>query len=492
MRGVTWSSLSSMLALPLAIVVSTVLARTLGPEGFARLALLSFVVPLLFAVTDLGVSQAGTREASRAYAAGDLAEARALLAKTLGWNLLRFPVVCPLALLLVGGNGLASAAVAGYLVLALGSAGVNLSLNAENRVAALAKVAFVQALAAAAASISAALAGAAPETVFALALASGGVAAPLWLAASNPLLRRAALVPRLPRGLPAGFWRYGVTALAASVGTLLVFSRSEVVILDLLEEQQALAVFALAYGLAQRLTTPVDTLLGPLVPALSALDAAHPERLRAGFERALRLAAVAVGFLAATSVAGVAFLAPFLFGTGYGGVGTAFAVLAAISLLQSASQPYTALAYAVGRPQVALRALAVALVVDVGVAFALIPAIGLWGAVVANAAGAVTAIVLAARAVAGKGSVRLAGIAAPRLLFVSAAAAALGALAGLAALQLHPLAATAAAMVAGSGAFVVGARLAGGLLSRGDARVVADALPRPLARSLALLVRRAP
>ena len=480
-----------MLALPLAIGVSVVLARTLGPEDFARFALLSFLVPLLFAVTDLGVSQAATRAASRAYAAGDLATTQELLGKSLGWNLLRFPALCALTILLVDGGLVASVALAAYLVVALGSAGANLALNAENRVATLAKVAFVQALAAAGASIGAALAGASPETVFALSLASGAVAAPLWLLGTSPQLRRAALVPRLPRGLGQDFWRYGVTALSVSLLTLLVFSRSEVVLLDLLEEQQALAVFALAYGLAQRLTTPVDTLLGPLVPALAALDAAHPDRLRAGFERALRLASTAVAFLAASAVAGMVFLAPFLFGPEYDGVGVAFAALAGISLFQSAAQPYTALVYAVGRPQVALRALAAALIVDIAVAVVLIPPLGLWGAVAANAAGALVAIVLAARAVAGKGSVRLAGVAAPRLVLVTVVSAALSTGAGLLASPLHPLAATAAAVLAGTGAFVVGARLAGGLVAGGDARVIGEALPGPLARVVGLLARTA-
>lgn len=480
-----------MLALPLAVGVSVVLARTLGPEGFARFALLSFVVPLVFAVTDLGVSQAATREASRAFAAGDLAGTRALLGKVLGWNLLRFPILCPLTLLLVGGSTVASVAIASYLLFALGAAGVNLSLNAENRVAVLAKVSFAQALAAAGVSIGAAAAGASPETIFALSLASGAVAAPLWLFTTSPQLRRAALAPRLPRGLGVGFWRYGLTALAVSLLTLLVFSRSEVVLLDLFEEQRALAVFALAYGLAQRLTTPVDTLLGPLVPALAALDAAHPERLQAGFDRALRLAATAVAFLAASAVAGMVFLAPFLFGAEYEDVGLAFAALAGISLFQSAAQPYTALVYAVGRPQIALRALAVALVVDTGIAVALIPPLGLWGAIVANAAGALVAIVLAARAVAGKGSVRLAGVAAPRLVLVTIVSAALSAGAGLLASPLHPLAATAAAVLLGTVSFVVGARLAGGLVTGGDARVVGEALPQPLARVFGLLVRPA-
>jgi len=481
LHGVTWSTLSSSVALPLAVGVSVVLARSLGVHGYARFAYLSFLVPLLYQATDIGFAQATVRSASQSFAAGDLEATRALVGKALGWNLLRLPVLCGLILLVAHPGRAAAALVVLFTIASMAGGGLIFSFQAENRGATAAKLSFVQMLSNGAASVGAALAGASGTTVWAVAFASPIVVVPLWYLAANPELRRAALTPRLPRGLPAGFWRFGVTALAASLGYMLVFSRSEVAILNALADDRALAVFALAYGLSSRLTTPIDTLLGPLVPALSALDAAHPERMRAGFERALRLSSAAVAFLGASAVVGTALAAPVLFGPAYGGVGLAFAALAATSLLQSAAQPYTALAQATGRPGIALKALGLALVVDVAIAVALVPRFGLWGAVAANAAGAAVAVGLSARASAGRGSVRGARVPALRLVAVVLASAALAYAAALAAGLASPLLAVAAALLVGTGTFFALGRALGGLLDAGDVAVLVEALPRRLA-----------
>ena len=53
-RGISWSTLSSVATLPLSIVVSVVLAHRLGTTGFARFALLAFLVPLATQVLDGG------------------------------------------------------------------------------------------------------------------------------------------------------------------------------------------------------------------------------------------------------------------------------------------------------------------------------------------------------------------------------------------------------------------------------------------------------
>jgi len=492
LRGFTWSSLSSVFALPLAIVVSIVVARTLGPEGYARLAYLTFLVPLLLSLSDIGFAQATTRAASQAFASGDLARTRELIGKALGWNLLRLPFLCGFVLAVARPGALGAALVVAFLVVSTAGAGLVFSLHAENRGATLAKLAIIDGLAVGGASTAAALLGAAPTTVWAAAFASGAVVAPGWLIAANPELRRAALTPRLPRGLTSAFWRFGILSLAASTGYVLVFSRSEVVVLEALGEQQALAVFALAYGLSQRLTTPIDTLLGPLTTALSALQGAHPHRFRAGFERALRLSAVAVGFLAATGLVGVALLAPLMYGDEFAGVGPAFVALAVVSLLQSVAQPYMALAYASGRPAILIRALAIALVADVAVAVALIPLLGLWGAVVANAVGGLTALALMMRSAAGPASLRVANVPAGRLATVTLAACAAAYAAGAAGGALHAAVGAAAAFAVGTTTFLALVAATGGLLPKQDVDVLVGALPGRLrfaARGAQLLTR---
>ena len=495
LHGVTWSAMSSILALPLAIGVSVVLARTLGPEGYARFAYLSFLIPLALQLSDLGFAHATTRSVSQAFANGDLERTRELLGKALGWNLLRLPLLCVLILAITRPSAVGAGLVVAFLAVSTAGAGLVFSLQAENRGATFAKLALVGTLAIAAGSVGAALLGAGPTTIWAASFASAGLVAPGWLLTVNPQLRRAALTPRLPRGLSREFWRFGILSLISGVGYVLVFSRSEIVILEALGEHQALAVFALAYGLSQRLTTPIDTLLGPLTTALSALGAAHPQQFRAGFERSLRLSATAAALLAGAALVGTALLAPVMYGEAYTSIGLAFVALAAVSLVHSLAQPYTALAYASGRPAILLRSLAVALPVDVGLALALIPPLGLWGAVVANAAGGLTALAVISRNVAGPTSLRLAGVPATRLMVLTAASCGGAYAAGLAGDLLHSGVAVVAAFVVGTVAFLALAPAMGGLLPKADVEVLLRALPPRLAfasRGLALLTRPSP
>jgi O-antigen/teichoic acid export membrane protein len=492
LRGAAWSMASTVVGLPLAIAVSVVVARALGPTEFGRFAYLSFLVPLLCESTDLGVGQATVREASRSFAGGSLQATQSVIAKGTGWNLLRMPLLLGATLLVARPSPLVALLLAVFLLVYLGGGGFAFALNAENRVGTAAKLAFLQGLATGATSIGFALAGASGATVWAAAWMSGIVAFPVSIAVANPELRRAALRPRLPRGLPGGFWRFGMLSAAVSVLYALVFSRSEIVILHAFGRHEALAVFALAYGLAQRLTLPADAMLGPLVLALSALDAAHPDRLRPGFERALRVAAAGSGLVAAAGLASVALLAPYMYGPKYQGVGLVFAALALVSLVQTAAQPYVALAYAQARASAPLRAYAAALVVDVLVTIALIPSSGIWGAVAGNAIGGLVAVGLLARAAGGPASMTAAGIPVARLAIVTAAACSLAYAAGAGAGRITPLLGAAVAVVVGTVVFFVGAR---GALAPDDVAVLADALPRrlaPAARLAGLLARSAP
>ncbi|MGZ4354211.1 MAG: oligosaccharide flippase family protein, partial [Gaiellaceae bacterium] len=120
LRGAAWSTASVIVGLPLAVVVSVVVARTLGPQEFGRYAYLTFLVPLLYETTDLGVAQATVRSASRAFAVGSLGATRDLIAKGAGWNLLRMPLVFGLILVVAHPSPLLTVVLAGFLVLNMG------------------------------------------------------------------------------------------------------------------------------------------------------------------------------------------------------------------------------------------------------------------------------------------------------------------------------------------------------------------------------------
>lgn len=488
-RAVMWSTASSAVSLPLAIVVSVVVARSLGPEEYARFAYLTFLVPLLLSLGDLGFGHAATRSASAAFAAGDLRATRDVLSKTLGWNLVRLPFVMALVLALARPTFAASCALLAGMIVLTFSSGLVHALHGENRGAVNAQLAFIQGLIASAVTITLAAAGASASTVWVGTFAAGAIAAPGWLLVSNKTLRRASLTPRLPREMPPGFWRFGAATLLLFTISTLVFSRSEIVILEALGDQQALAVFALAFGLSQRITMPIDTLLGPLIPALSAVVGAHPSRVDAAFSRSLRVAATASAFLTATAVIGTMFLAPVLYGPEYGGVGEVFAVLAVVSLLQSTGQPYIALAQAVGRPGALVRAYAVALVVDVVIALVLIPPLGLWGAVIANAAGGFTALGLTVRRAAGAPRAGAIGLPVGRLALLSSAPCAAAYALGRLASEVNPLFGAGIAFASGTACFLILARTVGSPLTQQDTAMVLTALPRPVSRVAAPLLR---
>src|SRR5207253_4704984 len=121
-RGISWSTLSSVATLPLSIVVSVVLAHRLGTTGFARFALLAFLVPLATQVLDGGFWLAATRSTSRTFAAGELDATRDLLGKSVGFSLLKLPVVLAIVLSVVRpGVGAALALVAYFAVTYLGT-----------------------------------------------------------------------------------------------------------------------------------------------------------------------------------------------------------------------------------------------------------------------------------------------------------------------------------------------------------------------------------
>ncbi len=176
--GVTWSMMTTVMALPLAVVVSVVVARSLGPHEFARFAYLSFLVPLLIAITDCGVSPASTRDTSRTFAAGELDATREVLGKVLGWNLLRLPIVCALVLVIARPGFVVACLLVGGLTVIFAGSSLLLALQAENRGATSAKLVFVQGIVSSFAAMGAAAGGSSGTTVFVVTFVSTATVVP--------------------------------------------------------------------------------------------------------------------------------------------------------------------------------------------------------------------------------------------------------------------------------------------------------------------------
>ncbi len=202
----------------------------------------------------------------------------------------------------------------------------------------------------------------------------------------------------------------------------LVWDRSEIVFLRLYTSSEQIAFYSLAFGLASRAMTAPSVLIGALLPALATLDGRGD---RAAFGRVYRESLRAVAIVGAPLVVVGTALAPglirLLYGAPYLPVALLLGPMLLVSLVGVMRQVAWSALRAVGDRRWALHATWLGAAVDVGTAVALVPAWGVWGAVVANAAAQLLAAAVAFVAVARR---QRCGFPALDLLRIAAAAGA--------------------------------------------------------------------
>jgi O-antigen/teichoic acid export membrane protein len=275
--------------------------------------------------------------------------------------------------------------------------------------------------------------------------------------------------------------------MAAGLAGTLVFSRSEVLVLDWFGRPQMAGIFALAYGVAAQITAPVDAVIGPLGPAASALAGAYPNKARSGRQRAVRVTALLSGGILATVAPAFASVLDIIYGRGFSGAQLAFLVLAAGSCLQSVCNPFQVFQRARRRAGRLLVFTVSALVIDLVTALLLIPPLGLNGALVANLGGQLgflgALIVVEARDAEETIHTVLYGM---RAYLVGLLAAGL-AYEGPILVGAHTWLAATEGTIIGGLAFVVGVRLLRCGLLPADWNVVSAALPARIAGGVRLL-----
>jgi O-antigen/teichoic acid export membrane protein len=392
--GSTWTAVHTVVSLPVAFVANAIVARSLGVSSYGDLAFLTAALGLTFVLVSFGFPTALVQAGSRAESGGRRAEADELLRRSLGFHLVvELPLLVVVAYVLTrGGDTWEFAAVSAAVLLTSVFNTAALSVTIENRTAAGAKLAIVVNLVLQAIAITVAVGTESASAVWAARTLAAGALLAATLLLLDPERRRTVLTPRLPRALGRPFWRFAISSWAAGVVGLLVFSRSEIFILQAFDKPEALGLFALAFGLSQQITAPVDAMLHALTPAVAGVLSEWPERAAAAFERSTRVASLLSGGIAAVVVPALVFAIPLIYGSSFDEVSWLFVPLALVSMLQSVNNPVIAFVHARQRGGLILRASVFALIVNVGVAVALIPAFGAWGAVVANAIGQVVVL----------------------------------------------------------------------------------------------------
>ncbi|UUZ44041.1 oligosaccharide flippase family protein [Janibacter limosus] len=481
-RGFAWTMIHTVIAIPIGFGVNLLLARVLAPEGYGRLAFLTELIAIAGSVPAMGLTPAMIQFGSKAHAAGRKEEVAGILSSSQGFRLLVVaPLLTALVLLVVDVPWLfLVVAVAFGVWLPAFLDGGPITLFIENKSEVGAQIAMVSNIVVQTCVVASLLWFGTADSVWATRVIATAVGIGLALFAVASRYRRAVLSPRLPRHFPEGFWRFAIpTGTAGLIGSL-VASRTEVIFLQWLSTPTQVGLFALAFGVSTHIFAPAQALTGPLIPAVSGLREVGPDRVALAFRRTLRASSTIASLLVAAAVPALTLLLPLLYGRDFRDAAPVLPVLGLVGGLAVSTGPVTAFVLARLSARLMLVANIVALVVDVVLAVALIPSMGLWGAVIANAAGTLTRLTVLLWSETRALRVRPASVVAALLPTVIGA---LGCtLARLVSGQL-PVPVLAQAVVAALVAvtfLIAGMRLTRTGLTRADVAAVERALPRRL------------
>lgn len=387
-RGALWTGIHTMVSLPIAFGVNIILARTLGPEGYGRLAYLTTVVTIATVVASLGVSTALVQFGSKEHAMGRTSRVNRLLSGTQAFRLLiTAPLITltVLAVVRVDPWLMAIAIVFGVITPAF-LGGAQAALTIENRTDRAAQLTMIENIIVQAGVVVTILTIGTADSVWAARVVLTGILLTLPLLIISPQYRLAVLRPRSMRVLPRGFWRFALPTGVAGILGALTSNRIEVVFLDWFSDPVAMGIFGLAFGLAGHVYAPAQALVGPLVPAISGLSQVEGTAVRNAFLRTSRVAGSVGGILVATILAPLATLVPIIYGEAFARASDHVVALGIASGITLIGSPHSAFLLArLGGSRILLISI-VTLLVNIGLALALIPVVGAWGATICCAA----------------------------------------------------------------------------------------------------------
>jgi O-antigen/teichoic acid export membrane protein len=418
-RGSLWTFLTAVLSTPIGLVANVVLARILGSHGLGRFATYTAIFAVVLAIADLGWNEATVQWLAAATARGDEAERQDLIRRCSGFHLfLSGPACAASVLVLLSGSGLAvagSAALAVWLMQGLATSAIINTATARNALAA--QILLVSATAAQVGVVTAAAITRSPATTWAVQL----IILPLGFGLATLRLSRAdrgaVLRPKLVLRAPSGFWTYAASACVGGLVSTLVFGRSEVLVLRADGLLADAGIFTVVTGLAGQMTGPLDSLLAPLTPIAAGLVAIDRARARSAFERSLRVTAILGSWAACVLVPLGVVAIRILYGHAFAAACGPFAALGLVSCMQSVLGPFTAFAFATRSAARVLGINLICLAADAAIAISLIPLLGLWGAVAANAVAQVVSLIFMSVLVSRRLELKLREVAATVRLF---------------------------------------------------------------------------
>jgi O-antigen/teichoic acid export membrane protein len=436
-HGSLWTFLATVLAAPVGLGANVLLARALGTHGLGRFGTYTAIFAVVLAVTNLGWSEATVQWLASATAREAADERRDLIRRCAGFHVfVSGPTSAACVIWLLAGSGALVAIIAGFSIWVMQALGTSTVINtATARNALAARISIIANTAGQIALVTAALATHRASTTWA-AVVVVSFLGPLLATLRLPSDERAALfAPRLVLRAPEGFWVYAFSACVGGLVATLVNGRSEVIVLRANGLLAAAGIFTVITGLAGQMATLLDSTMAPLTPIAAGLMAIDRERAVRVFKRALRITAMLGTFATCVLIPGGILMIRLLYGNAFAGAAGPFAVLALVSSLQTALGPMSAFAFATRSAAQVLKINSVCLAADAALALSLVPLIGLWGAVAANAAAQVMSLVFLTFLVSRR--LKLPPTTVVRELQLFAAGLGLGALAAIASLSFH-------------------------------------------------------
>jgi O-antigen/teichoic acid export membrane protein len=403
--GGLWTLLNRVLPQAQLLVLSIIVARYLGPTEMGRQSYIAFVSIALVQAATAGFPIALSRFVGELLGARRGGQALSLYRFTRRVELVA-AVLCALALVgvaLLGGDPRAAWMLAGLSAAFAVLQAVPMALLAG---AQRWREGSLPGLVTGVATV--------PLTIVVLELGGGitglfGLEAAAVLANllwTSALARR--LATQLPEPEPAPpelrrrFMSFVGSTSVLVIIQFVVWRRSELFVLGHYSTDAQIAFYSIAFASISGLSKLPETLEAVAMPAVASLvGKGEHERIRRGFWRGMRLLVpITLPLVAGVAVTGPALLR-LAYGEEYADAGPVLLAMLAPLLLQPMLRVSEGVLYGLGRVKFIVMAGLVASVVDLGLAFALIPSMDAVGAAIANGAAILVAgipcLVLAVR-----------------------------------------------------------------------------------------------
>jgi O-antigen/teichoic acid export membrane protein len=393
--GGLWTLLSRVLPQAQLLVLSIVVARYLGPDEMGRQSYIAFVALTLVQAATAGLPGALSRFISELLGARKGGQGLSLYRMTrrveaVGATLVLAIMVVALAL---GSEPRTAWALAGLSAALSVLQAVPAALLAGTQ---RWREAWMPGLVTGVLTV--------PAVVIALELGGGisGLFAVEAVAVFINLLWTSALARRLvvelpdiepaPDELKRRFWKFAGETSVIVIISFVVWRRSELFVLQHYSTDAQIAFYSIAFAAVSGLSKLPETVETVIMPAVANLvGTGQDERIRQGFWRAMRLLVLAtLPLVAGVAVAGPALL-ELAYGAEYKDAGPVLLVMLAPLVLQPMLRVSEGVLYGLGRPRFIVVAGLFATVVDIGLAFLLIPSMDAVGAAIANGAAIIVA-----------------------------------------------------------------------------------------------------